>query len=527
VKLPTTNITPVFFILLLSLPLYFGLGAVHLFDWDEINFAECAREMIVSGQYLSPMIKFEPFWEKPPLFFWLQAASMHMFGITEFAARLPNALFGTATLLLLYFAGRHIAGNRMGILWALLYISSILPFLYFKPGIIDPVFNFFIFVSYFIALTALHKKRALYFFVIAGLINGLAILTKGPVGFAIPLLSLLVTSLMYKKKWVLPLFTFCVSSLFVSVLWFSAWIAVNGWSLFNDFIIYQAQLFTQPVAGHKGFFLYHFIVVFMGCFPASVFALPMLFRKKNNLWLSGMQVLFWVVMILFTLVSTKILHYTSLAYFPVSFFAAQYFTEVFTQHKRKRIVLAIYLALGALWSLALLTLALFPMYKDILQQYVNDPVAAANIAASQWKFEVIHVLPFLFFVCAIAAGFYYLQKHKTLHFIICHFVGFAAALCIIQSMLLPKIENLTQGPFIDEIKLLQEQGIAVYTSGMKSYAPYYYGRITPDYSANFSTGDKKICIATKISKPAPANIPETVTFYTRGGYHFYIFKPGQ
>ena len=49
------------------------LGNVHLFDWDEINFAESAREMLVSGDYFRVQVGFRPFWEKPPLFFWLQA----------------------------------------------------------------------------------------------------------------------------------------------------------------------------------------------------------------------------------------------------------------------------------------------------------------------------------------------------------------------------------------------------------------------------------------------------------------------
>ena len=53
-------------------------GQSHLFDWDEINFAEAAREMIVTGNYSLVLINYEPFWEKPPLFFWLQAF-MHEF----------------------------------------------------------------------------------------------------------------------------------------------------------------------------------------------------------------------------------------------------------------------------------------------------------------------------------------------------------------------------------------------------------------------------------------------------------------
>src|ERR1041384_8095201 len=52
------------------------LGSVHLFDWDEINFAECAREMIVTDNYSQVQINFQPFWEKPPLFIWMQVLSM-------------------------------------------------------------------------------------------------------------------------------------------------------------------------------------------------------------------------------------------------------------------------------------------------------------------------------------------------------------------------------------------------------------------------------------------------------------------
>lgn len=53
------------------------LGAVHLFDWDEINFAECAREMLSSGNYLSLQMNYQPFWEKPPLFIWMSPINMN------------------------------------------------------------------------------------------------------------------------------------------------------------------------------------------------------------------------------------------------------------------------------------------------------------------------------------------------------------------------------------------------------------------------------------------------------------------
>src|SRR5450631_2861476 len=78
------------------------LGVVHLFDWDEINFAECAREMLVTHDYFTVRINFQPFWEKPPLFIWMSAACMKLFGVSEFSARLPDALCGIVTLLVIF-----------------------------------------------------------------------------------------------------------------------------------------------------------------------------------------------------------------------------------------------------------------------------------------------------------------------------------------------------------------------------------------------------------------------------------------
>ena len=126
-----------------------GLGGVHLFDWDEINFAELAREMTVTGRYLQLQINFETFTEKPPLFFWLQAISMTIFGIGEFAARFPNALLGMVVVPFIYISGKFLIDRRFGFIWAMCWFGSVLPFLYFKSGIIDPYFNFFIFSGLF------------------------------------------------------------------------------------------------------------------------------------------------------------------------------------------------------------------------------------------------------------------------------------------------------------------------------------------------------------------------------------------
>ena len=120
------------------------LGSVHLFDWDEINFAEASREMIETGDYLTVRIDYQPFHEKPPFFFWLQVISMKTFGINEFAARLPNAIIGIITLMVIFSIGNKLFDYKCGLLWVLAYLGSFLSHFYFKTGIIDPTFNLFI-----------------------------------------------------------------------------------------------------------------------------------------------------------------------------------------------------------------------------------------------------------------------------------------------------------------------------------------------------------------------------------------------
>ena len=105
------------------------LGGVNLFDWDEINFAESAREMILTGDFMTVQIDFIPFWEKPPLFIWLQVLSMKIFGINEFAARFPNVICGMLTLVIIYRTGRRVFNAEFALFWVLAYIGSILPFL--------------------------------------------------------------------------------------------------------------------------------------------------------------------------------------------------------------------------------------------------------------------------------------------------------------------------------------------------------------------------------------------------------------
>ena len=264
------------------------LGYFHLFDWDEINFAECAREMLATGNYTEVQINFQPFWEKPPFFIWLQALALNFFGINEFAARLPNAICGIATLIVLFRIGSKIFDHRFGVLWALSFGGSILPFIYFKSGIIDPTFNLFIFLGVFRLVLLTNNPNAKNTYknaILGGLFFGLATLTKGPVAILIPGICILVFLLIHRNFQSFSLKSislFLLSYFIIAGSWFFYLILNGKISLVQDFIEYQIRLFSTEDSGHGGFIGYHFVVLLLGCFPASLYALIAWQKKKHT-----------------------------------------------------------------------------------------------------------------------------------------------------------------------------------------------------------------------------------------------------
>lgn len=181
-----------------------GLGVTPLFDWDELNFAESAREMWLTKNFYYVQVGFEPFWEKPPLFIWLQSAFLGLFGDHAFVYRLPNALAGIVTVNLAYHIGYYLGRRALGVFWALAMAFTFAPMLYFKLGIIDPVFNLFTFLAvwhwYRITRCESEESRPHWHYFLVGVFIGLAVLTKGQVALLLlVIVVLLITA--YRGRW--------------------------------------------------------------------------------------------------------------------------------------------------------------------------------------------------------------------------------------------------------------------------------------------------------------------------------------
>jgi len=102
-----------------------ALGAYPLLDLTEARYAEISRVMLATGNWITPQLQpGVPFWGKPPLVFWCTAFSFKLFGINEFAARLPSFLFSWFNLGLVFLLGRKIRGTHFGLLAAVVLGST-------------------------------------------------------------------------------------------------------------------------------------------------------------------------------------------------------------------------------------------------------------------------------------------------------------------------------------------------------------------------------------------------------------------
>lgn len=489
------------------------LGAVHLFDWDEINFAEAAREMIVTSNYSQVQIDFAPFWEKPPLFIWMQALSMQLFGINDFAARFPNAVIGIVTLLTFFHIGKKIGDEKLGFWWALVYAGSWLPHFYFKSGIIDPTFNYFIFLSLYFAYRIGYAAKPTRMAICSGVALGLAVLTKGPAAILIAVLTLIVYWIYNKFRIhikILHLVWIALFTVLTTALWFGYEIAAHGWWFVNEFVVYQWRLFSTPDAGHGGPFFYHWIVLLVGCFPASIFLLSYIqtargksiYMQQNTeskdfkIW---MWILFWVVLLLFSIVKTKIVHYSSLCYFPLSFLAALQIHRLLEGRfilKGWNIVCMIFI--GVILGIAIGLLPLVGIYKAELIPHIGDRFAKANLQA-EVPFGFGEMAYGLVYTILVIVSGVLLFKRKVKQGLLCLFISTLIMIQVTVLHFVPKVERFSQGAAIDYFKSFVGKDVYVRPLSYKSYAYMYYTKKLPPANKNYY--DDKWLLEGPVDKP--------------------------
>jgi len=336
---------------------------------------------------------------------------------------------------------------------------------------------------------------------LSGVFAGLAILTKGPVG--ILLIGLVIVVFYSIRIWntfgsratpgrsiACPGFTdvsiFMVAVLIVGGSWFLAQLVSGNSAMVLKFIDYQVRLFTIPDAGHGGHWSYHLWVLLFGMFPASVLAIKSFSVKAfdneyQRHFNKIMLILFWVVLIIFSIVKTKIVHYSSLCYFPITFMAALTVRNFIAGgkyvHWLYRFLLIFIASLFALITLAI-PLAIRFKQQIIDSGIIKDDFAVANLQANvYWSgFEGLGgVLLLTGTIVSIVIMRKNMQKSLLVLF------GASLVFVWLTILIYPyKIEKYTQRAVVEFFKSKSQEKCYILNSGYFSYAPAFYAKRMPD-----------------------------------------------
>lgn len=265
------------------------LSGIGLMGPDEPRYAAVAREMYLGGDYITPRLLGETWFEKPPLMYWMAALGYAIFGIGETGARFPSALGATVSVFLIYWCGRRLFTRGIGFSAALILATSIGFFSLARAASMDMLLTASLTaaLAFFLVGYAAEEgsRRGFFYGFYAAL--GFGVLAKGPIaillpGFALVLFLLWRGSSGEWKKWHLE--GILITAL-VAGPWYGAVTWVNGWEFIEIFFLeHNLGRFTTDVYDHDRPFYFFAPVLLLMMFPWSFLLIPALRRRfaKNE-----------------------------------------------------------------------------------------------------------------------------------------------------------------------------------------------------------------------------------------------------
>lgn len=274
-------------LVLYSVALLWSLGCLPLLGPDEPRYAEVAREMYNTGDYISPRLCGLLWFEKPALFYWLAASAYHVFGANEFAARLPSALVSVATIGFMAYALRRAGLGRLGWLSALILATSALWFGFSHAATTDMVLSATIScacLAAFLATTSEGRTRLAWLLLSAALTGG-AMLAKGLIGVFLVVVCLGLFSFLTRRRlfrgW-RELLGAALLFLLVCGVWYGPVTLRHGATFIQEFFVNQHfKRYLTNRYQHPQPIYYYLVVTFGGMLPWSFFLLPAVGRLRR------------------------------------------------------------------------------------------------------------------------------------------------------------------------------------------------------------------------------------------------------
>lgn len=307
------------FLLTLAILLCFwGSHKTPLFDTDEPRYAQAAREMMQRNDWVLPTFNGQPRYAKPAMFYWLLILAYKVFGVNEFAARFWSGVAGVFVAFTIFFALRPTFGLNAALVASLCWLTSLGALIFSHAAITDMVLTAFMTGTIVSLWTGLQKGKPSWFF-LASVLAGAAVLTKGPVGLALPILILTAAvpfarvSIPFNLSRLIVLGLGCFLTFLVVVLpWYVAVSVKTGGEFLRQFLFVEnvkryAESGNLPLWLHL--FYFPVTLICLG-FPWSAFGVWMLgstpgLTKEQKQWVAVLKVWALLPVLVFTFSRTK------------------------------------------------------------------------------------------------------------------------------------------------------------------------------------------------------------------------------
>lgn len=297
---------------------------IPITDPVESNYAQTAKEMVMSGNWLSPQIYGEYWFDKPIMIYWLIALGYKIFGIGEFAARLPSAVFSAASVAFAYWYTEKLFKNSKAAFFSSLVLATSLEFWVLARMVItDATLFFYTSVSVAVYYLGLRDSNPLYFG-IAYIMAALAVLTKGPVGIVLPGLIVFAYIAITRhwrllgKLWIIPGLALF---LLVAGPWYYAMYLAHGRDFVDTFLGLHNYIRATVSEHPKDNVFYYYLVLFpLSLLPwTGVFfkSIVELIRKRQPAQ-TFLAVWLMVIIGFYSIMATKYPTYAFPATFPAA-----------------------------------------------------------------------------------------------------------------------------------------------------------------------------------------------------------------
>lgn len=327
------------------------LGSFPLIPPDEARYSEIPREMVATSQYITPHLNGVKYFEKPALFYWMQCASIKLFGLNEWSMRFMNAFMGLLGCLIVYVSGRKFFDRRTGFLAGLILATTAIYFGIAHVVTLDMTLTTLLSCALFsfILGTKTSKNRNYYMWAMYGF-AALAAMTKGLIGIMFPGMIIFFWILLF-NKW-REIKTYCIpTGILIFLLIATPWhilVQIKNPEFFQFYFI--KQHFLRYLSSHVGHHMPIAVlpaILLLGWFPWIGFSVQAINHNLPRSWQEFKQheipifLMLWpsLIFLFYSFSESLLVPYLLPMFPPLAILMANYFSKIWEQKFQRGITI--------------------------------------------------------------------------------------------------------------------------------------------------------------------------------------------